>query len=126
MASARVSLGLTPAVLAGLAAIANITTVSYDISARIPSVMTPETTYVPLLWAFFGSIIHLFGAVALYLRVRVAVEGRNSKTSVVWSWLTLEFTPWTKKGKITVQILETYLDLFLSWIVSVGEHVGFL
>jgi hypothetical protein len=51
-------------------AIVNMATVIWDLGCRVSYTFAPQRVYLPMLWAFLGSVVHVVGAIALRLRVK--------------------------------------------------------
>ena len=113
-----------------LAAMANVITGSYWAGLWTINAFACTHTYLPLLWVVLTIFIHLFGMLALELRVETVkdgvptrLNGRPSGSMMSWlrAWSRHEFTPCINHDKLELRAKdESYLFVFISWFGSVG------
>jgi hypothetical protein len=103
-----------------LASVANVVHITYGLGVGVTTMILPDSSYLPGLWAGTGIIVHIIGALCLKSRLRLLTP-RNEP--VVKSELTL-----SAEKNITVETIpETKLFLALSWLTSISTtfHVIF-
>ena len=102
-----------------LAAIINVAMVTYSLSIKTYSV---SNQYVPmfLIWMCLAIFIHILGAVALRLRVKLLIENPSGiSTALKNEFLLSAYHP---KGRLAFR-QESYWFIFLSWATSVGTII---
>ena len=106
--------------LVALASVANVVHVTYQLGVGVITMLLPDSSYLPALWAATGILVHILGALCLKSRVRLRLPADNS---IVKS----EFTPSAAKTITVETIPETKLFLALSWMTSTATtfHVIF-
>lgn len=96
-------------------AIANNATNSYQLGMRTSCVFAPQLWYLPILWAFLGILVHLYGSWALWARVSYE---RPYKTLL--DWLRIQFTPLAEQKLLKIEPYEeTLFSVVVSWWVSI-------
>ncbi|KAH9203793.1 hypothetical protein DL95DRAFT_320704, partial [Leptodontidium sp. 2 PMI_412] len=70
--------------LAAAASIGNIAELCYRLGGQVISATFTGSEYTFFLWAFLGFVIYEFGALALYLRTKVATLRRDYKGSHIY------------------------------------------
>jgi hypothetical protein len=106
-------------------AITNMATVALDLGLKVSYTFAPQRVYLPLLWAYLGSVVHLFGALALKLRV---VRSKRSDNHKRLNWLPAQFKPLALQEPERFQVVnESKFYLLVSWAISVGiaSHIVF-
>ncbi|KAK0649962.1 hypothetical protein B0T16DRAFT_326696 [Cercophora newfieldiana] len=106
--------------LIALASVANIVHVTYELGVGVITMILPDSSYLPGLWAGTGIIVHIIGALCLRSRLHRLTPQRESI-------LRSEFTLSSHKNITIETVPETKLFLVLSWITSVSTtfHVIF-
>lgn len=108
--------------LVALASVANIIHVTYELGAGVITMLLPDSSYLPALWAVTGILVHIIGAVCLQSRIRLRQPAEGAD-----SLFRSEFTASSAKTFTVETIPETRLFLALSWITSTSTtfHVIF-
>jgi len=103
-----------------LASVANVVHVTYQLGAGVTTMILPEASYLPGLWAATGILVHVIGAMCLKSRLRLISPKRESV-------LRSEFTLSSSKNITVETVEETKLFLALSWLTSTSTtfHVIF-
>ncbi len=103
-----------------LAAVANVVHVTYGLSVGVTTMILPDSSYLPGLWAATGILVHIIGALCLKSRLRLLTP---KKEPILRSEVTL-----CNEKNITVETIpETKQFLVLSWLTSTSTtfHVIF-
>jgi hypothetical protein len=103
-----------------LAAVANVVHVTYQLGVGVITMILPDSSYLPGLWAATGIVVHIIGALCLKSRLRLTT---STNAPIIKSEFTL-----SKHKNITVETIpETKLFLVLSWLTSTSTtfHVIF-
>lgn len=96
-------------------AIANNAINSYQLGMQTSCVFAPQLWFLPILWAFSGILVHLFGSWALWARIN---NERPYKTFL--DWLRIQFTPIAEQKPLKVEPREvTLFSAVISWWVSI-------
>lgn len=106
--------------IVALASVANVAHVTYELSVGVTTMILPDSSYLPGLWAGTGIIVHIIGALCLKSRLRLLTPKNEP---MLRSELTL-----SAEKHITVETVpETKLFLALSWLTSISTtfHVIF-
>ncbi|KAK0741576.1 hypothetical protein B0T18DRAFT_233026 [Schizothecium vesticola] len=108
--------------LVALASVANIVHVTYQLGTGVITMLLPDSSYLPALWAAAGILVHIIGAVCLQSRIRLRLPAGGAD-----SLIKSEFTASSAKTITVETIPETRLFLALSWITSTSTtfHVIF-
>ncbi|KAK1835023.1 hypothetical protein QBC39DRAFT_251347 [Podospora conica] len=108
--------------LIALASVANIVHVTYQLGAGVVTMILPDSSFLPGLWAATGILVHIIGAFCLKSRLRLRQPAEGSA-----SLIKSEFTASAAKTITVETIPETRLFLALSWITSTSTtfHVIF-
>lgn len=103
-----------------LASVANVVHITYGLGVGVTTMILPDASYLPGLWAGTGIIVHIIGALCLKSRLRLLTPKNEP---VVKS----EFTLSAEKSITVETIPETKLFLVLSWLTSISTtfHVIF-
>ena len=112
---------LTLEYLVALASVANVVHVTYQLGVGVITMILPDSSYLPGLWAGTGILVHVTGALCLRSRLRLASVSVNEPI------LRSEFTLSSAKTITVETIPETKLFLGLSWLTSMSTtfHVIF-
>jgi hypothetical protein len=111
--------------LAG-AAVTNLGIVSWQLCIRTITGFAEDTAYLPALWAFLAACVHIFGAIAVAMRIRIyeiSSEGlyRQRKFMRV---IRDEFKLSSNQPKATLDLTdETLWFLGVSWFTAFGTVV---
>ncbi|KAK5138136.1 hypothetical protein LTR08_004831 [Meristemomyces frigidus] len=114
-----------------MGSVANLVVVSWQLSVRTTSVMSLETTYLPLLWAFLAVVVHFMGAGAVWLRLRLSNTAPgidNPDRPYILEVLRREFQlSGSHDGTKLEYKKESYWFVALSWSTSLGTvlHIIF-
>ncbi|KAK4152967.1 hypothetical protein C8A00DRAFT_34299 [Chaetomidium leptoderma] len=106
--------------LVALASVANVVHVTYGLGVGVTTMILPDSSYLPGVWAGTGILVHIIGALCLKSRLRLLTPKNES---LVKSELTL-----SADKNITVETVpETKRFLALSWLTSTSTtfHVIF-
>jgi len=106
--------------LVALASVANVVHVTYGLGVGVTTMILPDSSYLPGVWAGSGIVVHIIGALCLKSRLRLLTPKNES---IVRSELTL-----SADKNITVETVpETKRFLALSWLTSTSTtfHVIF-
>jgi len=117
-----VALALLEYVFAGIA-VANLAHVCWQLSNLAVCGFSPETAYLPLLWAFLALVIHIFGAITNRFRISLKpIKGTAVELFMREFQLNARLPPTTLEFK-----QESYTFIFLSWFTSTGSvlHIMF-
>ena len=110
-------------------AIANLAQCSYVLGTRAVCSFSFETAYAPMLWAFLAIPCHVFGAIAVFLRVKIEEENVVSRKQPFFSRLRaelhrrlrMEFQVSSSQPRATLGLrVESNWFLFISWFTSTG------
>ncbi|KAF2839145.1 hypothetical protein M501DRAFT_992131 [Patellaria atrata CBS 101060] len=121
-----------------MAAIANIAIVSYELPLRVSFSLVQNAVWLPAIWAFVGSLIHVLSACALRIRVSVEETGidaesdpqspdqnvhfiPSSRTRLTRFFITLE-----KRGLFRVTVRKpTFPYILITWLTTIltGMHL---
>jgi hypothetical protein len=105
------------------ASIANVAEFAWQLAAEAIFSLLPNTPYVAVLWVFLGMIIHMFGALALFLRTNVVLKPKMEKIEHPSNSLDPANTrlgPLARKDSVRVSILpESWVSAFVTWVASV-------
>jgi len=94
-----------------LACVANVAHVTYELGVGVITMLLPDSSFLPGLWAATGILVHVIGAACLKSRLRlVRPDGETLLAS--------EFTLSSDKDVKVETIPETKLFLVLSWLTS--------
>lgn len=115
------AISLLEYVFAGIA-VANLAHVCWQVSYLAVCGFTPETAYLPLLWAFLAVVIHLFGAITNRFRISLKLIQGTPFEFMREFQLNAHLPRATLKFK-----RESYLFIILSWLTSIGSvlHIMF-
>jgi hypothetical protein len=106
-----------------LAAIANIGYLSYELTDKVSFSFAQNTGYLPVIWAFVGAVIHLLGALALWLRTSVTQAGGGGSEapySSIFENIRAQFTPLQSEGPICIELRPPNIGyLILSWFTTI-------
>ena len=106
-----------------LGAVANVITAGYYAGLWTVNTISCDSIYYPVLWAVLTGFIHLFGMLALTLRVETIRDQSwrgSSWRSKLRQWVEHEFTPCVTHGKLALEWKpETYLFIGISWWTSI-------
>jgi hypothetical protein len=103
-----------------LASVANVVHVTYGLGVGVTTMILPDSSYLPGVWAGTGIMVHIIGAFCLKSRLKVLSPKNEPITK---SELTL-----SAEKKIMVEtVAETKMFLALSWLTSTATtfHVIF-
>ncbi|KAK4042868.1 hypothetical protein C8A01DRAFT_44087 [Parachaetomium inaequale] len=106
--------------LVALASVANVVHVTYGLGVGVTTMILPDSSYLPGVWAGTGIIVHIIGALCLKSRLRLLTPKNES---IIKSELTLS----TDKNITVETVPETKKFLALSWLTSTSTtfHVIF-
>lgn len=99
-----------------LGALANIAHTTWQLCQRVVFSFAPEIIYGPILFATLAPVLHLAGALALYLRVRLRLAedpAALAKGNSVLFWLRHEFTLCKSQPKAMLDVLPYDSTIFL-------------
>ncbi|KAK2768731.1 hypothetical protein FQN54_000587 [Arachnomyces sp. PD_36] len=110
--------------LVAFVSIANIAQLSYDIGTKASFTFAQDTAELPYIWAFIGAVIHLLGALALWLRTTVTTLSDNKPDSApppnLFDHLKTQFIPSREVESIHVDVRPPNLPYYLlSWATSI-------
>ena len=109
-----------------LLAVANLCLVSFQLCIRTLCSFSLDTAYLPALWAFLAAVVHLFGAAAVAMRVRIG-EVRSDKPTrgrSIRQRIRDEFRLSKDQAEATITLQEeTPYFIFISWFTSSGTVV---
>jgi hypothetical protein len=103
-----------------LASVANVVHVTYGLSVGVTTIILPDASYLPGLWAATGILVHIIGALCLKSRLKLLTpRGEPFHKS--------ELTLSIRKSITVESIKENKLFLALSWLTSISTtfHVIF-
>jgi hypothetical protein len=104
-------------IMVGLA-IANMATLGLELGFKVIYNFAPQSIYLPILWAYLGSLAHIAGAVALKFRVRRVKYSGDDKSL---NWFNAQFKPLAlQKAAHYETDDESWISVVLSWVTSVG------
>ncbi|KAH6850772.1 hypothetical protein B0I37DRAFT_120990 [Chaetomium sp. MPI-CAGE-AT-0009] len=106
--------------IVALASVANVVHVTYGLGVGVTTMILPDSSYLPGVWAASGIAVHVIGALCLKSRLRLLTP---EKEPILKSELTL-----SADKNITVKTMpETKRFLALSWLTSTSTtfHVIF-
>ncbi len=109
-----------------MAAVANLGVVSWQLCIRTICSFSQDTIYMPALWSFFAAAIHIGGATAVALRVRLYEKSKDGRYRRLGIWRTLkqEFRLTRNQDTVLMDLHdETYWFLGWSWVVASGTVV---
>ena len=103
------------------AAIANMATVTRDLGLKASYTFAPQLVYLPLLWAYLGSLAHGFGVMALRLRLKRSKSPDDPRRL---NWFHAQIKPLALQDaehfqRFTV-VGESFPYILFSWLTSVG------
>lgn len=105
--------------LLAAASATNVLFLSYDLSQKAIFVPDCRTTAMPYFWLYIAVLIHLLGVWAFYRRVHTKRELHTS--NILKAWLHSEMSLSSTRRGITYSLKpESYIYLFVSWLVSVA------
>jgi hypothetical protein len=100
-----------------LAAVANVVTVAQELGVQVSCSFAPHLTYLVLLWAVLNLSIHISGAAALYLRVRVKCQ---LPCNTLLDYIRIHFTPVSMQRPHTIEVVpESYWFVAINWFTSI-------
>jgi hypothetical protein len=107
-----------------VASIGNVADLAWTLGAKAIFLLLPNQQYTVALWAFLGFTIHIFGAVALRLRTKVALkqqaEGATEHYSHTLDLLKNQFKPQVRKEMVRVTILpESWIFFLAAWLTAI-------
>lgn len=112
-----------------LGAVANIVQTLYQFQIRTYCVFSPRVIWHPMIWAFLAAGIHIFGTLALYLRIKInSNDATHSNLPSRWArfqgrvrrFLRTEFTPSANHTSDSLEYVpEGCFFLIAPWLVSV-------
>ncbi|KAJ2985236.1 hypothetical protein NUW58_g5644 [Xylaria curta] len=117
-----------------IGATANLIQVSWTLGTQAVISFCSDNPYQPLLWSLFALIIHVFGTIAVHLRVRLESDagsspekiewGQRSFISIVWAKAGSEFTLSSSRPGAILHIRKEMPMFYLfSWFTSIGTIV---
>ncbi|KAK4129783.1 hypothetical protein N657DRAFT_640456 [Parathielavia appendiculata] len=103
-----------------LASVANVVHVTYGLSVGVTTIIMPDASYLPGLWAVTGIVVHVIGALCLKSRLKLLTPRDEPIVNA-------EFILSAKKNITVETIPENKVFLALSWLTSVTTtfHVIF-
>lgn len=104
-------------------AVVNLAHVCWQLSNLAICGFSPETAYLPLLWAFLALVIHIFGAITNRFRISLRpIKGTAVELFMREFQLNACLPPTTLEFK-----QESYTFIFFSWFTSTGSvlHIMF-
>jgi hypothetical protein len=100
-----------------LAAVANVVTVAQELGVQVSCSFAPQLSYLVLLWAVLNLSIHISGAAALYLRVRVKCK---LYCNTLLDYIRIHFTPVSMQRPHTIEVVpESYWFIAINWFTSI-------
>ncbi|KAI0593151.1 hypothetical protein F4775DRAFT_579190 [Biscogniauxia sp. FL1348] len=119
--------------LISLGAIANLIEATYEISTRTNVSWSTETVYLPGFWASLTVLIHIAGAAAMHLRIKIIKQpasdtSRGNSLELCPRWLKEELVPSISQPIRKAETRQaTWWFLILSWGVSAATfwHIIF-
>lgn len=106
-----------------LTAVANLCLASYQLCLRTICSFAQDTSYLPALWAFLAAAVHVFGALAVTLHVRIT-ETHSNKRRSIRQRIKDEFQLSYDQKDATLTLLEeSPYCIFVSWLTSSGTVV---
>jgi hypothetical protein len=100
-------------------AAANLILLSYELGVKGVCSFSTDTVFQPLLWALLAMPIHLVGAAALRLRVRI-VDAKQTSHGIIRN----EFGLCMSQPAAHLRLEKrTLLFVFISWFISIGTII---
>ncbi|RYC62417.1 hypothetical protein CHU98_g3790 [Xylaria longipes] len=117
-----------------LGATANLVQVSWELGTHTVISFSSDNSYLPLLWYLLTLIIHIFGTMAVYVRVSLRSDSGFLYQKMNWTGWALVQSMWAKacqefklSGHQPVAVLRLRKEMpvffLFSWITSTGTIV---
>ncbi|KAI1421055.1 hypothetical protein F5Y12DRAFT_65334 [Xylaria sp. FL1777] len=117
-----------------LGATANLIQVSQSLGTQAVISFSSDNTYQPLLWYLFALVIHIFGIIAVRLRVNIQSGPGSLQQKIGWRGCSFVPNVWAKAGQEfklsghqSVALLRMRKEIpafyLFSWITSTGTIV---
>lgn len=117
--------------LAAAGAVVNLAHVSWQLSIWTVCAFSSDSEFLPLLWAFLAIVVHLFGTLAVMLRVRLSSRSGDTISTTkdqVKRAICREFKISCDQEPSKLEFRkESRLFIFISWFTSTGTvlHIIF-